>query len=233
MTTTRWQALRFRGGRVDGLPGGWLMGWRGQGQWASTALIAGEQFGLGGTGQFAREPVSVCCPADSESARRWVHRPRMAQRHPASGVCRCGLAAWPPVKQRFRCQRGLGLRYMHAVRWHWRWIAGIVKGSRVSLAQNPSTNAPSAAKLHLNLSAVLDAPERPLQLVFAGFLCAQSWALNQIAVWHRAHLIHRESWCQAKADVGGAGEHQLVVAGAVEVHLQFGYRVEESCRHPR
>jgi hemolysin activation/secretion protein len=48
ITMANWSALRGAANYAAGLGGGWLWGARGQFQFASTALISGEQFGVGG-----------------------------------------------------------------------------------------------------------------------------------------------------------------------------------------
>lgn len=48
ITTANWSALRGGANYAAGLGGGWLWGVRGQFQFSSDALIAGEQFGIGG-----------------------------------------------------------------------------------------------------------------------------------------------------------------------------------------
>lgn len=155
VTTTRWQALRFQGGRVDSLPGGWLMGWRGQGQWASTALIAGEQFGLGGTGNLRGAGERVLSADSGLSTSLEFTAPEWP-----SGIRPLAFvdAGWLRGRQSnsdSAASVGLGLRYARGSLALALDYGRIVKGSRVSLAQNPSTNAPQRGdhKLHLNLSA--------------------------------------------------------------------------------
>jgi hemolysin activation/secretion protein len=48
ISTANWSALRGGANYTAGLGGGWLWGVRGQFQFSSNALIAGEQFGIGG-----------------------------------------------------------------------------------------------------------------------------------------------------------------------------------------
>ena len=50
ITTVSWQALRGNLSYLAPLPGGWLWNARAQWQYSPDALIAGEQFGLGGAG---------------------------------------------------------------------------------------------------------------------------------------------------------------------------------------
>jgi hemolysin activation/secretion protein len=49
IATANWSALRGGANYTAGLGGGWLWGVRGQFQYSSNALIAGEQFGIGGS----------------------------------------------------------------------------------------------------------------------------------------------------------------------------------------
>lgn len=48
ISSSDWLALRGAASHLRQLDGGWLLGTRAQGQWASTSLVAGEQFGVGG-----------------------------------------------------------------------------------------------------------------------------------------------------------------------------------------
>lgn len=50
LTTANWKALRGGASYFAPLASGWRWGWRGQFQFSPDALIAGEQFGIGGTG---------------------------------------------------------------------------------------------------------------------------------------------------------------------------------------
>lgn len=50
LTTANWKALRGGGNYFASLAGGWRWGWRGLFQYSPDALIAGEQFGIGGSG---------------------------------------------------------------------------------------------------------------------------------------------------------------------------------------
>lgn len=154
ITTNRWQALRFQGGRVDSLPGGWLMGWRGQGQWASTELIAGEKFGLGGVGSLrgagervlARDSglstsLEFTSPEWSNGIRSllfvdagWLH----GKHKPAVSVASLGLG--------LRYARGpvaLSLDYGRIVNG---------SGDAEPLASNSSAPQRGDHKLHLNMS---------------------------------------------------------------------------------
>ncbi|MEY4978296.1 MAG: hypothetical protein RLZZ352_566 [Pseudomonadota bacterium] len=48
ISSRHWLALRSAASHLRQFDAGWLLGTRAQGQWASTSLVAGEQFGVGG-----------------------------------------------------------------------------------------------------------------------------------------------------------------------------------------
>jgi hemolysin activation/secretion protein len=64
ITTVRWKALRGGANYVAPLPRGWLLGLRSQFQYSPDVLIAGEQFGLGGTGSVRGTEVERPLSAD-------------------------------------------------------------------------------------------------------------------------------------------------------------------------
>lgn len=159
ITTARWSALRLQAARVDALPGGWLLGLRMQGQWSPTALIAGEQFGLGGVASVRGTGERVLSGDAGLSTSLELTSPPMWWG--ARGVAfvdagwlrrQGGATATSPVRDAL-ASAGLGLRWGHS-----NWAVGLdygrlVQGSKANAALNPTLPQRGDDKLHLSLSA--------------------------------------------------------------------------------
>lgn len=159
IATTRWSAVRVEAARVGAWEGGWLVGWQMQGQWSPDALIAGEQFGLGGaasirgTGERAlsgdsgmRGALELTSPSLWTGARGvvfadagWLQR-------------RAGTSPSLPAHDSL-ASVGLGFRWGHGP-----WTMGldygrIVQGSRADPSLNPDLPQRGDHKLHFSLAA--------------------------------------------------------------------------------
>ncbi len=161
VSRARWSALRVRGGWVGALgDGGWMLTGRAQAQWAPTALIAGEQFGLGGQGSL-RGAVERAMAGDSGwsgsleltspewglAGLRWVG---FAD---AGGVSRRGGAALARPGSDHAASLGQGLRYASGPVAVTLDVGRVVKGSRASLSLNPVAPQSGDHRVHLSVNA--------------------------------------------------------------------------------
>ncbi|MDP2416962.1 MAG: ShlB/FhaC/HecB family hemolysin secretion/activation protein [Hydrogenophaga sp.] len=160
ITRTRWSALRWGGSRVGQMPGGWLMGVRLQGQWASTSLIAGEQFGLGGAGSLRGMGERVMAadsglgsglefttPILADGLRGVVFADAGWLRRRSEGAVRGAPRSDSALSV------GFGMRYGSGPLAVSLDYARVVKGSRTPLSLNASAPQKGEDKLHLTLSA--------------------------------------------------------------------------------
>jgi len=159
VTRTRWTALRWGGSRVSQIPGGWLMGVRLQGQWASTVLIAGEQFGLGGVGSLRGAGDRVLAADSGIGTGLEFTTPMLADG--LRGVAFAD-AGWlrrnrvtSPAQSRTDAavSVGVGMRYGRGPLAVSLDYARVVNGSRTPLSLNASAPQKGEDKLHLTLSA--------------------------------------------------------------------------------
>jgi hemolysin activation/secretion protein len=158
VTRRQWRALRTQSSYVQTLTNDWLFSWRTQAQWSSTALIAGEQLGLGGMNSLrgaAERTLSgdggflttLELTTPNMNGLRWVgfldagwlnhHRPS------GSTLPRSDAAA----------SVGVGMRYVQGA-----WSAAvdvgrIVKGSHIPTSLNSSAPQAGDYKIHLLLTA--------------------------------------------------------------------------------
>ena len=161
VTRARWSALRLRGGWVGALgDGGWMLSGRANAQWAPTALIAGEQFGLGGQSNLrgAAEramagdsgwsgSLELTSPEWGLAGLRWVG---FAD---AGGVSHHGGAASPLPGSDTAASLGVGLRYASGAVAVTLDVGRIVKGSRASLGLNPVAPQSGDHRVHLTVNA--------------------------------------------------------------------------------
>lgn len=158
VTTASWQALRFQGGRVDSLSGGWLMGWRGQGQWAPTALIAGEQFGLGGmsslrgTGERVLAGDSGLSASMELTSPEWANGIRPLMFVDAGWLHSRQVAGTLAPRSDSAVSGGFGVRYAAGSLALALDYGRILKGSQQPQALNPNAPRRGDYKLHLSLS---------------------------------------------------------------------------------
>lgn len=159
VTRTRWTALRWGGSRVSQMSEGWLMGVRLQGQWASTSLIAGEQFGLGGVGSLRGAGDRVLAADSGMGTGLEFTSPMLADG--LRGVFFAD-AGWLRKRQVTHLAQprtdsavslGLGMRYSSGPLALSLDYARLVKGSRTPLSLNASAPQKGDDKLHLTLSA--------------------------------------------------------------------------------
>lgn len=156
ITRTRWQALRLALAQGRNLAG-WRLSWRTQGQWASTALIAGDQFGLGGltTVRGTREErplagdsgwqgsVELSTPAQTG----W----RLAGFVDGGGIANRAAVTGRPDRD-LLASAGLGLRWSGpganlVLDW-----GRIIRGSRTPLSALPSAPQRGDERLYLALT---------------------------------------------------------------------------------
>lgn len=159
VTRNRWTALRWGGSRVSQMPGGWLMGVRLQGQWASTTLIAGEQFGLGGVGSLRGVGDRVLA-ADSGigsglefTSPVWVDGLRGVVFADAGWLRRHRVPLTAQPRTDAAVSVGVGVRYGQGPLALALDYARVVNGSRTPLSLNTSAPQKGDDKLHLTLTA--------------------------------------------------------------------------------
>ncbi len=159
ITTARWVALRGQAARVSALDGGWLWGMRLQAQWSPRALIAGEQFGLGGVASVRGTGERVLAGDAGVSTSFELTTP--AAWMGARGVVfidagwlrrHGGATAAHPARDAL-ASAGVGLRWGQQA-----WAVGldygrVVQGSRTSATLNPDAPQRGDHKLHLNVNA--------------------------------------------------------------------------------
>lgn len=160
ITRIRWTALRWGGSRVSQMPGGWLMGVRLQGQWASTALIAGEQFGLGGVGSLRGAGERVLAADSGMGTGLEFTTPMLVDGLRGVAFVDAGWLRKRPESTVGGAPRtdsavslGLGMRYGSGPMAVSLDYARVVKGSRTPLSLNASAPQKGDDKIHLTLSA--------------------------------------------------------------------------------
>lgn len=159
VTRTRWTALRWGGSRVSQMPEGWLMGVRLQGQWASTSLIAGEQFGLGGVGSLRGAGDRVLAADSGMGTGLEFTSPMLADGlrsvffADAGWLRRRQVTHLAQPRNDSAVSLGLGMRYSSGPLAVSLDYARVVKGSRTPLSLNASAPQKGDDKLHLTLSA--------------------------------------------------------------------------------
>lgn len=158
ISTDKWSALRVEAARVGALDGGWLLGVRMQAQWAPKALIAGEQFGLGGAASVRGTGERVLVGDSGVRGSLELTSPQLWPG--ARGVVfvdggwlqrRAGTSAALPARDSL-ASAGLGLRWGDGP-----WAMGldygrIVQGSRADGTLNPDLPRRGDHKLHLSLT---------------------------------------------------------------------------------
>lgn len=159
LTTANWKALRGGGNYSAALAGGWRWGWRGQFQYSPDALIAGEQFGIGGSGSV-RGTGERALSGDSgvfSSVELTTPDLRAGLRGLAfvdAGWLsnhRSGLSANKPDTDQL-VSVGLGLRYaMGNYGFSAEW-GRIVKGSVLPSAPGSGIPESGDQKFHINLN---------------------------------------------------------------------------------
>lgn len=159
LTTANWKAVRGGGSYLAPLAGGWQWSWRGQFQYSPDALIAGEQFGVGGSGSVrgtSERPLS----GDSGIFSSFeITSPQLFLGVRAIGFMDAGwlnnhrseLSANKPASDQL-VSVGLGLRhamgnYGFSAEW-----GRVVKGSVLPSAPGSGIPETGDEKFHINLN---------------------------------------------------------------------------------
>ena len=135
------------------------MGVRLQGQWASTSLIAGEQFGLGGVGSLRGAGDRVLAADSGMGTGLEFTTPMLADGlrgvffADAGWLRRRQVTHLAQPRTDSAVSLGLGMRYSSGPLAVSLDYARVVKGSRTPLSLNASAPQKGGDKLHLMLSA--------------------------------------------------------------------------------
>jgi hemolysin activation/secretion protein len=151
--------MRANGNWSKAFGDGWVFAARGQAQWAPTALIAGEQFGVGGhaslrgTQERAMAGDSGVAGTLELTSPEWVPGLRWLAFWDAGWTNRQGNSGSSVPANDSASTAGLGLRYARG----WLSVAldygRVIKGSDVSQALNSAAPKSGDQKVHLQLSA--------------------------------------------------------------------------------
>ncbi len=157
VTRQNWTALRTQSSYVQTLGKDWLLSWRTQAQWTSSALISGEQIGLGGMGSLRGAAERALSGDTGFLSTLEITTPSV------SGVRWVGFwdAGWlrsyresssPLPVSDAAASIGLGVRYMQGP-WSLALDAGrIVKSSRTPTSLNSSAPQSGDYKVHVLLT---------------------------------------------------------------------------------
>jgi hemolysin activation/secretion protein len=159
LTTAKWKALRGGGNYFAPLASGWRWGWRGQFQFSPDALIAGEQFGIGGTGSVRGTSERPLSGDSGVFSSLEVATPELRPGLRAIGFVDAGwlknhrseLSANKPASDQL-VSVGLGLRYaMGNYGFSAEW-GRVVKGSVLPSAPESGIPETGDEKIHINLN---------------------------------------------------------------------------------
>jgi hemolysin activation/secretion protein len=159
LTTANWKALRGGGNYFAPLASGWRWGWRGQFQFSPDALIAGEQFGIGGTGSVRGTSERPLSGDSGVFSSLEVATPELRPGLRAIGFVDAGwlknhrseLSANKPASDQL-VSVGLGLRYaMGNYGFSAEW-GRVVKGSVLPSAPESGIPETGDEKIHINLN---------------------------------------------------------------------------------
>lgn len=159
ITTANWQALRAQVGAQWLLPSQWVLGLRAQAQWSPDALIAGEQFGLGGPNSVRGADNRSLSGDRGLQVNLEAYTPDLAPGLKALAFADFGwLANRNPNAARLASDRlgsvGLGLRWVlpQAGLNLQLQVGRIVTGSRQSLLVAPEAPQHGDSRWHLMLN---------------------------------------------------------------------------------
>ena len=159
ITTAGWRALRGGANYLAYISKGWLLGIRGQFQYSNTALISGEQFGLGGASSVRGTAERAVSGDSGLFASVEVTTPELAtglrlvtfvDMGSLSNVNSVSLAK--PSSDQIQSV-GLGLRYVLPAFSISADYGRVIQASSVPLSLNSSAPQRDNEKIHVNLSA--------------------------------------------------------------------------------
>lgn len=159
VSTSGWRALRAQASHVQALGVNWLLGGRLQAQWSSTALMAGEQFGLGGFSSLRGAQERVLAGDSGWGASleltspEWLPGLRLLGFVDAGGVRARQLPGSLAPARDSASSVGLGLRFNRDPVVLALDYGQVVGGSRAPVAANPQAPRHGDHKLHFTLSA--------------------------------------------------------------------------------
>ena len=158
IASARWRAWRARGNWVGALGDDWLLAWRGQAQWAPTALLSAEQMGLGGVASLRGTQERALSGDTGVLSAFEISTPEWSPGVRAVGFVDAGwlhghpTAATAPVNDS-AASIGLGLRYGQgpvSLTLDYGWVA---KASKVPRTLNGNAPQTGDQKLHMGVSA--------------------------------------------------------------------------------
>jgi hemolysin activation/secretion protein len=158
ITSRAFRILRANASYSRALPKNWLYDFRVQGQLSSTALISGEQFGLGGSSSVRGTGERLIAGDRGVQTNLELTTPELAKGLRLLGFLDAGwIGSRPNGGTRLDDDRlasvGLGLRFTHPAGVAFSADYGqIIAGSRVPLTLNSSAPKRGDDKLHVNLS---------------------------------------------------------------------------------
>jgi hemolysin activation/secretion protein len=159
ITSARWAALRANGSYTTGFAGNWLLNVRGGLQHSPKALIAGEQYGLGGMTSVRGTSERPISGDSGASVTMEVSAPEIITGMRALGFVDSGWVSNQnpnggnkPGNDQLRSV-GLGLRYGTPRLAVSADYGRVVTGSSVPLSVNSTSPQKGDHKLHVNLIA--------------------------------------------------------------------------------
>ena len=158
INTVQWNAVRGAANYAAGWANGWVWGVRGQFQYSADALIAGEQFGLGGATSvrgMAERPIagdSGALLSAEITSREFSPGLRVLGFVDAGWLSNNNPTANKPQSDSVS-SAGLGLRYVQPVFSITADYGRVIGGSTLPAVANSSIPKVGDDKLHVNLSA--------------------------------------------------------------------------------
>lgn len=159
VTRNRWSAVRANGFWSQAVGGGWIFSVRGQAQWSSTALIAGEQIGIGGhtslrgTQERAMAGDSGLAGTLEFTSPEWIPGLRWIAFWDAGWTSRQDITGGSVPSNDSVSTAGLGLRYERAGLSVALDYGRVIKGSAVPLTFSSVAPKSGHQKVHALLMA--------------------------------------------------------------------------------